>query len=109
MNALKQRVERKRAITRDHDLAVEDERLCLELADRVDQFGIVAGERLPRFRLQLDLVAVAKCQAAKAVPLRLVLPLLAGRDVVDRQRFHRRQGGMQRQNHRNNSRQTTSP
>ena len=57
---------------------------------RRDDLGEVAGERLARLRLQLDFVAVAKREAAKAVPLGLVLPPGAGRDLVHDARLHRR-------------------
>ena len=48
--------------------------VALSSRDRFDELGKIARQRLARLRLQLDLVAVAKHQAAKAVPFRLVLP-----------------------------------
>ena len=77
MDALQQRVEGERAVVRHDDLAIEHEFLRLQRASGVDQFGKIARQRLAGFRLQLDLVAVAEDEAAKAVPFRLVLPIVA--------------------------------
>ena len=89
MDPLQQGIERKRPIDRNDDLPIEDECRGLDAAYRVDQLREIARQRLARFRLQLDLVAVAEDEAAEAIPFRLVLPFLPGRDVVDRQGFHR--------------------
>ena len=99
MDALQQVVERKCAAGRHHDFAVEYERLRLELARRLDDLREVARERLAGLGLQLDLIAVAKHQTAKAVPLRLVLPLAAMRHFVHGQSFHRRKGWFDWQRH----------
>ncbi len=99
MDALQQGVEGERAVERDDDLAVEHEGLGLDAKNGLDQLGIIAGQRLARLRLQLDLVVIAKHQATKAVPFRLVLPFVAGRDLVDRQSFHRREWRTKRQSH----------
>src|SRR4029078_11527173 len=58
VDALEQIVERKDAIARHHDLAVEDEAFERQLARGFNQIGKIAGERLAGFRLQVDLVAV---------------------------------------------------
>jgi hypothetical protein len=104
VDSLEQRVEGKRAVHRHHDLAVEDEALGFELRDRFDDLGKVAGERLAGFRLQLDLFAIAKDQAAEAVPFRLVLPFGTGRHRIDGKGFHRRERGTQREAHRTGTR-----
>jgi hypothetical protein len=49
--------------------------------------------------LQINFVAIAKGDAAKTIPLRLVLPLVAGGDFVDRTRFHRRERRLERELH----------
>jgi hypothetical protein len=99
MDALEQGVERERPAVRHDDLAVEHEALGAQRLGGGDDLGEIAGERLAGFRLQLDLGAVAEHQAAEAVPFRLVLPLRPGRDLVDRERLHRRKRGMQRERH----------
>ena len=91
VDALQQGIERKRAIGRYDDLAVEDECRGPDGPHRLDQLRKIARQRLARFRLEFNLVAVAKDEAAEAVPFRLVLPFLPGRDFVDRQGFHRRE------------------
>ena len=91
MNALEQRVEREGVAFRNHDLAVEHELLRLQLADRLGYFREIARQRLAGFRLQLDRVAVAKREAAKSVPFRLVLPLRPARDFADGHRLHGRE------------------
>ncbi len=83
-------VERWAAIDRNDDLAVDDELLCLQRVERINQFREISRERLSAFRLNRDLVAVAKNNRAKAVPLRLELPSVAFRKLLDTVRFHRR-------------------
>src|SRR5258708_8171120 len=77
-------------VDRNHDFAVEHELLGAKLAKRFDQVGKIASERLSGFRLQFDLVVRAKSQAAKSVPLRLILPAVPGWNFIDEGRFHRR-------------------
>ena len=72
---------RKRARRRGHhDLAIEHEFLGSQRAHLLDHVGKVACQRLAGLGLKVDVVAVAKCQAAEAVPLRLVLPLRSRRE-----------------------------
>ena len=72
MDPQRQPVEVEAALGGDHDLAV-DHALLRELrADRLDQLGEVPRERLLVPAPDLDVVAVAEHDGAKAVPLRLV-------------------------------------
>src|SRR5690606_22427822 len=90
MDALEQRVEGEVAVRGYRKLTVEYKASGWHRGDGRDDFGEVALERLPGFRLQRDVVAVAEGEAAKAVPLRLVLPIRPERDPLDRLRLHRR-------------------
>src|SRR4051794_38818972 len=90
MNPLQQVVEREPAPTRYHDFAVEHELLCGQRFRARHHIGEIARQRLAGFRLQLDLVAIAKHETAKAVPFRLILPLRSGRNGINRGGFHRR-------------------
>src|SRR5262249_17581936 len=92
-------VERERAVARHHDLAVEHEFVGWQRPHRLDQLGEIAGERLTRLRLQVDARPTAIDQAAEAVPLRLVLPLRTGWNLVDRLSLHGRKWRPQRKRH----------
>ena len=93
VNALQQRVEGKPLAMRHDDLAVEREAIRLQLQRCGDDLGEIAREVFAGFRAQVNAAAVARQQAAEAIPFRLVLPLLAARDRVDRPRLHRHEGG----------------
>src|SRR6266480_5609370 len=82
-------VEDERALHRDRQLAIENKAFRRDSLKRFDDVREVTRQRLPRFRLQENFVAVAKRNAAKAVPLRLVLPLVAGGNGIDGTSFHR--------------------
>src|ERR1700686_2380217 len=56
------------------------------------QFWKVTRERCSRFRLNRNLVAIAKNNRAKSVPLRLELPAITLWNLVNAVRFHRREG-----------------
>src|SRR5215211_4933250 len=86
-----QRVERESAVHRDDEFAVQDEARRAQAGEGGGYIWEVARERLARFGLQVNVVALAKCQAAKPIPFRLVLPLVADRNFIYRFRFHRRQ------------------
>src|SRR5262245_32158833 len=96
MDSLQELVEGKYAVARHHDLAVEHEALRADAADGVDDFREIACQRLSGFRLQIDLVTVPENEAAKAVPLRLVLPLRPGGNCLHRLGFHGHEGLVER-------------
>ena len=72
MDAQRQQVEVETALGRDHDLAVDHATLGQVGAQRLDELGEVARERLLVAAADLDVVAVAEDDGAEAVPLRLV-------------------------------------
>ena len=85
------RVEVERAVARDHDLAVERGVGQASLAD-LAQLGEVAQQRPAVARPERELAAVVLEHAAEAVPLRLVPPAAAGRELGDELGLHRREG-----------------
>ncbi len=91
MNSLEESVKGKAATGRNRDLAIEDEATRLEHGEGLDHFREIARQRLLGFGLEFDLVSIAKSNAAKAVPLRLILPLLTLGNCIHRQGFHGRQ------------------
>jgi hypothetical protein len=100
VDPLLQRAEVQGRAAGHHDLAVHDAALGQLGPDGRDDLGKVPGERALVARAQLDLVAVAEDDAAKAVPLGLVEhpagELRRVRDVGDRlgqHRLHRRHDG----------------
>ena len=101
MDPLQQRVEVEAAAVAvgHHDLAVDDAPVGQSLEERLEQLGEVAVERPLVAAGELDLVAVAEHDAAEAVPLRLVQPPVAGRDLAGELRQHRLDRRGQRQRH----------
>jgi hypothetical protein len=97
MNPLEQVVEGEHAVFRDDDLAVEHEVLRGRGAKRLDHFRKIPAERLSGLRLEQNLIAAPECQTAKAVPLGLVQPAVAARDLLHRLRLHRRKRRPHRQ------------
>ena len=84
MDPLKQGIEREyAAVRRDHDLTVQHELLRLKREDHLHQFREIAGERLPGLGLQLHVLSIPENEAAKAVPLWLVLPFGPGGNLVE--------------------------
>src|SRR2546423_8280172 len=81
-------IKRERAAYRDGEFAVEDKIPRPQFRDRFDHVGKITGQGLARFRLEINVLAVAKCNAAETVPLRFVLPSVTGRDLLHRSRFH---------------------
>ena len=78
MDALAERVEVLAAlIVEEHDLAVQD---VATFGKR--KFGEVPAHRLPAARLQIDVRAVDEGDGPEAVPLGLVHPALAGRQLL---------------------------
>src|SRR6185369_6199584 len=99
MNSLQQIVERQAALDWYYQFAVEHKLRRLQLRQRRNHFRKITRQRLPRLRLQLDVLAVAKSQTAKAIPLRLILPLVAFRDFGNQQSFHRQKRRFDWQGH----------
>ena len=85
------RVEVEHAVAGDHDLAVERGVGREQVAER-RQLGEVAQQRAAVPRPERELAAVVLEHAAEAVPLRLVLPAVAGRQLADELGLHRREG-----------------
>ena len=102
VDALQQGVEVEAAIigSGHDDLAVDDASLRQRCQQRRQQLGEVAGERPLVAAGQFDVVTVAEDDAAEPIPLRLVVPPLAGRDLGGRLGQHRRQRRRDRQRHR---------
>src|SRR5437667_6557639 len=85
-------VERKCAANWDDQFSVENELLLWQLRHIGNDIWKITRQRLTGLRLQMNLLTIAKRNTAKAIPLRLVLPLVASRNFVDRPCFHRWQG-----------------
>src|SRR5437867_375297 len=82
MDAREEGLEVEPAGPNDDDLAVEDAALGQRGGQRGDELREVSVHGLPVTALQRDLVAVAKDQGSKAVPLGLELPSVsAGQGV----------------------------
>ncbi len=84
------RVEVERTVALDHDLAVERRMRGKPFADG-PQLREVAQERAAVPAPEGERAAVVLEDAAEAVPLGLVPPAVAGREVVDELRLHRRE------------------
>ena len=82
------RVEVEDAVADDHDLAVEARAGREQLAER-HELGEVAEERPRVPRPEAKLAGGVLEEAAEAVPLRLVLPLVAVRELTHELGFHR--------------------
>src|SRR2546428_9338713 len=78
MDAQEQRLEVEAPGADDDDLAIDDAALGERVGERRQELGEVAVQRLLVTALQQDLVPVPKHQRAKAVPLGLEEPALAG-------------------------------
>ena len=79
------------AVPRDHDLAVQGGVWRKQVAER-PQLREVAEQRALLPRPERELAAVVLEHAAEPVPLRLVLPAVAFRQLGDELRLHRREG-----------------
>ena len=95
-----ERLERKLAVGRDHDLPVDDAALRERGAERLGELREVAVERLEVATLDQDLVAVAEDDRPEAVPFRFVQPAVADGQVVARLREHRLERRVEGQAHR---------
>src|SRR5205823_951075 len=90
MDALQKGVEVEPPVAGYDDLPVEDDAPERQSAQRGNELGKVARERLCALRLEHDALALTKGETAEAIPLGLERPLLAGRQRVHRERLHRR-------------------
>lgn len=90
MQAHLQGVEGEAPVDLDHQFAVEDEHVRLQPAQEGDDLREEAPERLAGFRPYIDFVAGLERKAAKAVPLRLILPCVAARKLGRGSGLHRR-------------------
>src|SRR5436305_6322383 len=91
MEAQLQFVEGKAATHINDEFAIEDKFFRGQLRKRDDNFREIAGEGLARFRLQINVLAAAKSEAAKAIPFRFILPTSADRNFINRLCFHWRE------------------
>src|SRR4051812_13389858 len=82
-------VKDERTVNRYRQLAIKNESSRRQLFQLRDDIGKITSERLARLRLQENLIAITKGNAAKAVPFRLVLPFVAHGNFVDGTGFHR--------------------
>ena len=99
MDALLQGVEVEPVVGGDHDLAVDDGALRERRLERLDQLREVALERERVAARDVDVVAVAKDDRPKPVPLRLVEPLALAWDVRRGARQHRLERRIEGQRH----------
>ena len=83
----------------DHDLAIEHAALRQLCAQRLEQLGKVAVQRLFVAALDQDFVAVAEDERAKAIPLGSKIQSSAGRQFVDSLGEHRQDGRVDRKMH----------
>src|SRR4029077_8745697 len=90
MDALQESVEIQTCAPPDDNFSVEHKFACRQSAQRGDDFREVSRERLTGLGLQNDFFALAKCQAAEAVPLGFVEPTGLARQLFYRSGFSRR-------------------
>src|SRR5580698_9847425 len=100
MNPLQKRVEGEIAVKGNDDFTIENETRGADGAKCGDEFGKIAREELTTFRFEVDAVAIAKRDAAEAVPLRFVMPVRARRQLGSGIGFHRRVFFGERESHR---------
>src|SRR5688572_24691986 len=91
MQSVLHRVEVETALPLDDDLAVERGVRRQQLAED-PKLREIAKQRATVAAPQRELAVVVLEYAAEAVPLRLVLPLRSGRDLLDQLRLLRREG-----------------
>ena len=84
MDALQQRIEIQAFADGgcDHDLAIDHTTIGQRALQRFDQLGEVSIERLLVATGQHHIVAIAKHDASKAIPLGFVMPFVANRNGV---------------------------
>src|SRR5690349_2387865 len=74
MQAQLEGVERRLTSNRDRELAVDDELIDREAAEKIDHLWKVSAEIPPGLRCKRHLVGALEREASEAVPFRLVLP-----------------------------------
>src|SRR4051794_3246054 len=97
MNAHEQVVERQMPVAKYGNFTVKHELLHLELLKRLNHLGEITPERLAGLGLEQHLIGFAKGDTAEAVPLRLILPVVTARNLLDGFRLHRWIRGANRQ------------
>src|SRR5439155_15109102 len=100
MEAQLQFVEGKTAIHINDEFAIEDKFFRGQLQKCDNDVREIAREGLARFRLQINVLATAKSEAAKAIPFRFILPTGADRNFINRLCFHWRERRCERGGHR---------
>src|SRR5207247_3021059 len=88
MEAQLQFVEGKTAIQINDEFAIEEKIFRGQLQKCDNDVREIAREGLARFRLQINVLATAKSEAAKAIPFRFILPTGADRNFINRLCFH---------------------
>src|SRR5580698_9666853 len=83
MYAHEQVVERKPDTLISYNFSIEHKLRLRKFGKRFHNLRKIAVQRLSRLRLQLNIVTLAKCQAAKAIPFRLVKPAFAAGNIID--------------------------
>src|SRR5205814_6140392 len=77
-----QRVKTKRRSLNDHDFAIEHAAGRQGRTQWIEQVGEITVQRLFVAALNQNLVAIAKYQGAKAIPLGFKHPIISGRQVA---------------------------
>src|SRR5438552_153556 len=88
VDALEQGIEGKVLSFRNDDFAVEDKAIGFELRNRVNKLREISRQRLAALGLKRDLFAVFEDQSTKPIPFRLILPVVAARNLRHGRRFH---------------------
>src|SRR5580698_7777812 len=89
MNTLLQRLEIKRTVARDNDLAIQRTASRQLRAQRLNQLRKIAIQRLSVAALKQNFAAIAEDQRAKSVPFRLEDPGFANRQLTNAPGEHR--------------------
>src|SRR6266516_8157966 len=88
MEAQLQFVKGKTATHINDEFAIEDKFSRGQLRKRDNDVREIAREGLARFRLQINVLATPKSEAAKAIPFRFILPTIASRNFINRAGLH---------------------
>src|SRR5437867_6246156 len=99
MNAQEQRFEVQSRSADDHYFAVDDASIGKRLGERREELGEVSVHRFLIATLQENLVAVSKHESSEAVPFRLELPSITGRQFGGGGGQHRLERRIEWQSH----------